>query len=325
MSTGRPDTTDAREPDDAPRAGPDAGLDSVAAEWGVEPVLAALAETAQRPPGAVRDVVLRHAGATPRLTGASMPPATVYVTRVEALREVLDSLAASEWQAIARPYAWTVHGLVAHLLAIEEYTAAQLGLGTPPDGDLSSHLDVGAAMIERELSGDPTETVARWSERAGHIAAHVAAPSFDLEQPLHLHGWPFRASTALIARAFELWTHTDDIRRAAGRPTVAPGETELRTMSTVSVHSLPAAVGVVAPTTTLGPIRMVLTGPGGGTFDLAGSAGTSSSERTLLAADVVDYCRVVARRIEPEDLDCEIDGDPAVAAALLEAARILAV
>jgi hypothetical protein len=33
----------------------------------------------------------------------------------------------------------------------------------------------------------------------------------------------------------------------------------------------------------------------------------------------------VARRIAPEALDCDIEGDPAVVATLLEAARILAV
>ena len=37
-----------------------------------------------------------------------------------------------------------------------------------------------------------------------------------------------------------------------------------------------------------GPARIVLTGPGGGTFDLDGPG----SERTVtLVADVVDYCR----------------------------------
>jgi uncharacterized protein (TIGR03083 family) len=304
------------EPDD---------LDASASGWDVEPVLAALAEAeALQPPTEVREAVLRRAQAAPHEPSTGMAPAQVYAARVAELRDVLTSLEGEEWHATAQPYTWTVHGLLAHLLAIEQYTAAQLGLAPSPDGDASSHLEVGAELIARELAADPTSTAARWSEQAGRLSAHVGAPGFDLEQPLHLHGWPFRAGTALIARAFELWTHADDVRRATGRPTVAPGATELRTMSSVSVRSLPAAVAVVSPTTTLGPTRVVLTGPGGGTFDLDTSA-SGGRPTTLLVADVVDYCRVVARRLAPDELECDIEGDAEVVAALLEGARILAV
>ncbi len=65
----------------------------------------------------------------------------------------------------------------------------------------------------------------------------------------------------------------------------------------------------------------MLTGLGGGTFDLGGAPGPT----TTIVTDVVDYCRVAARRVEPDDLDCTIDGDTALAADLLRAAAVFAV
>lgn len=50
-----------------------------------------------------------------------------------------------------------------------------------------------------------------------------------------------------------------------------------------------------------------------------------AAPRNLLVADVVDYCRLVAKRVEPDALDGTRAGDQALLTALLRAAQAIAV
>jgi hypothetical protein len=172
-----------------------------------------------------------------------------------------------------------------------------------------------------EQRSAPRDTVARWSTAAQAVVDHVTSDRFAPDASAPLHGWPFTGSSALVARAFEIWTHGEDIRRATGRPLVATPAQELRTMSSFSVTALPFLLPVVAPELEMRPTRVVLTGAGGGTFDIGGGG----ERRALLATDVTDYCRVVARRIEPHQLHAKIEGDHALVDGLLEASRVFAV
>jgi hypothetical protein len=159
----------------------------------------------------------------------------------------------------------------------------------------------------------------------------------DLPHQITLHGWPFELDGALIARSFELWTHTDDIRRATGRPLGAPAPSDIRAMSSFSVEALPLTLALTSPGRPLTPTRVVLTGAGGGTFDLpptpslaptpsrAPTPTGSGTPSTLVVVDVVDYCRVVARRIGVDTLNFTITGDESLARALLHSATVFAV
>ncbi len=304
-----------REPDD---------LDTAAAQLEALPVLAALAEgIADGAPPALRESVLRAVKARPRESVEQLPPAATFRLRASALLELLTDLTADEWRQRAAPYHWSVHGLVAHLLVIERYTAVQLGLDSPSvRADAGRHhLELGADDIARELTGDPHITSDRWWDAVQHIIEHVESDAFARDAPTSMHGWPFSHGSALVARAFELWTHADDIRRATGRPLDTPTPPELRTMSALSVASLPFIVPAVGGRAALPPTRIVLTGPGGGSFDI----GEPGEPTVVLASDVLDYCRVAARRIEPDALDMTVEGDGTVVPTLLEAARAFAV
>ncbi len=68
-------------------------------------------------------------------------------------------------------------------------------------------------------------------------------------------------------------------------------------------------------------MRVVLTGSGGGTYDIGGEG----EPVARLAVDVIDYCRVVAGRLEPSQLEAERAGDRHVLDALLAAASLFAV
>lgn len=259
------------------------------------------------------------------------PTTTVeaYIDQMAALTEVLAQVPEDGWDRPVAAYPWSVRDLVAHLVAIEAYSASFLGLGEFEAGGLDhDHLAMTEATIARCRALPPGEVVAEWRALAERTAAHAAAlgPD-DLEKLMPLHGIPFRVTTAIVARAFELWTHADDIRAALGRPLVAPVAPVIHRMAIESVSSLPfAALGLAEPP---GPAiaHIVLTGPGGGTWTLrVGGASDLDAEPDLtLVADVVDYCRVVSRRIDVDALDCVVEGDADLADRLLRASQFVAV
>ncbi len=296
-------------------------LDTAIERWGLTPVVAALAEgDASTPPDEVRRRLLGHAAAAPPLLSPTLSPVDLYRARVAALEQLLDTLADEDWERRATPYQWTVHGLVAHLLVIEQCTAAMFGLGKMPSGDENDHLAVGRALIDTELLGSPLSTAGRWRTAARQISDHIGSDAFRPNAPATLHGWPFTGSSLLVARAFELWTHVNDIARAVGRLERPTPAEELRTMSSFSVATLPYTLSLVDPLLSFSSARVVLTGPGGGTFDIG-----TGERTTLIVADVVDYCRMVARRIDPDVLDSTIEGDTELAGALLRASQAFAV
>lgn len=272
------------------------------------------------PPPDLRERVLDAAAGRRSSQTEPSPVPDLFANQVSALAELLDQLDGDDWTRPVEPYDWNVHGLIAHLLVIEEYTAGRLGLA-PGDQSDRHHLALGAERMTDELSRAPEQTASAWWERAEATAVAVRDDSTDLPADVTLHGWPFSVGGALIVRAFEIWTHADDIRRATGRPLWSPIAGDLRTMSRFSVRALPLTLGLVAPDQPLTPTRIVLTGRGGGTFDF----GSEPCLATTIVADVVDYCRVAARRIAPADLDCTIDGDATLAHALLEGASVFAV
>lgn len=305
-------------------------IDDLTARLGLGDVMAALADvSATTPPSAVRTRVLSAIAQRPR---QSVPPAPVpdlYTRRVAAMAALLDELTSDDWTMPAAPYEWTVHGLVAHLTVIEEYTLRQFGLSDLPPlpaGAPSAidHLDVGSDAIGEMVAGDPGATARRWRAAADRVVEHVQSATFDPAVPVPLHAWPFDASTALVARAFEIWTHADDIRRATSRPLDVPSQEELHTMSSTSVGGLPVLLAVTGGPP-MQPTRVVLTGPGGGTFDLGSTDGGRAAVEHLIVADVVDYCRLVSRRIDAADVAGHREGDDELIDALLHAASAIAV
>jgi uncharacterized protein (TIGR03083 family) len=290
-------------------------------------VVAGLHHTdASAPPAELRRTTLAAAARTPRRIDPGSDVVDLFAHQVAALHELLLSLTPPQWRLRAEPYAWTVHELVAHLLVIERYTAVQLGVvdstvpGFVPEN--IGHLAMGGDVIAAEAARAPLDTAAAWHDAAsGTVAALRAGRGLALDAPVGLHGWPFTTTTALVARSFEIWTHADDIRRAIDAVPLAPVAADLRTMSSFSVSTLPYVLPLVAPQTEFTGARVVLTGPGGGTFDL----GDPEQPATLIVVDVVDYCRLAAKRVSLESLEATIEGDEAMAADLLAASQVFSV
>ena len=107
-----------------------------------------------------------------------------------------------------------------------------------------------------------------------------------------------------------------------GRP-VGP---VLRMMSDLAVNYLPVAMSFTAPDQAEKPVKVVLTGPGGGTWNLNCTSDEGPVEPdTMIVADVVDFCRVIANRVTPDELIHHVKGDRELVDALLAAARTLSV
>ncbi len=128
--------------------------------------------------------------------------------------------------------------------------------------------------------------------------------------------------TLLVARTFELWTHENDIRRAAGLPPSVPDTAALSLLTDLAATSLPlAAEQAQLPGPT--ELRLVLTGPGGGSWDVA-IGGDGAPAAITIVTDTIGFCRLVANRAAPADLDLHTAGDPDRVARLLAAAPLLA-
>lgn len=274
---------------------------------------------AEPAPASVRDEVLAAVRRSPHVPIAPMAPLDVFEHCVVALDDLLDELVDADHDRWVAAYDWTVGGLVRHLAAVEHHMQSVLGIAIDDrDPDRLNHLAVGREFRDDLQTRRPVDAVRAWRDLAyGTVASLRIGAGPDGGTVVQMHQWPFAVDSLLIVRSFEIWTHTDDIRRATDRPLAAPPPNALRAMSTLSVQSLPVLAAVVADRGQVPGVRVVLTGHGGGTHDI----GTGVREATLVA-DVVDYCRLVARRADASVF--QVEGDPALAADLVAAAQAIA-
>jgi uncharacterized protein (TIGR03083 family) len=294
-------------------------------------VLAELAATsAEDPPDDLRDRLLgtalaRRAVGAPLGDVEEIPANEAYGRTIAALGGLLVDLRPDEWDAPTIE-GWTVKGLVAHLVAVEEYFGRQLGLwqleidvALEPD-----HLGMTRAFVASWSNRPAGEVLARWQQLTGVITAHLAGLDRDGgRRPFHFHYLDTTLSTVLVTRVFEIWTHDEDIRRATGRSLAAPEPARLRRMSRIAVPSIPfglAMIGAAAPGRTA---RIVLTGQGGGTWDQPLGWGEAAGEpETTVVLDVVDYCRLAARRLGASEVRVSVEGDEDLARQVLAGAGV---
>ena len=109
----------------------------------------------------------------------------------------------------------------------------------------------------------------------------------------------------------------------AGLPASVPDASTLRQMTELATSMLPFGAMLAG---LQGPIslRLVLTGAGGGTWDVAIGGDAPEPAAIAIVTDVVDFCRLAANRLNPADLDMQVTGDQSRAAGVLAAAAALA-
>lgn len=224
---------------------------------------------------------------------------------VEAYRETASALdavlTALEPEAFAAETAYRrpVVELIAHLSAVEVYCGQVFGGGRPMADPDIGHLDL--LDVDADLAA-PTDVVARWRRNSAEVLAQAETLASDqLDTVVSFHGIPMSRDQLLAARAFELWTHTEDVLRAVDHPMAAPSPTTLRTMVETAM-SLLSMIFSGTDGREARTIRITLTGSGGGSWVVPApddGVDFGAGSTSLLVADVVEFCRFVAGRIEP--------------------------
>ena len=290
------------------------------------------------PPDLPPDLRARVLDASRRARAAGEPvpevpaisPAEAFSRAAEALYRTLSALESAAW---SRPAIrdLDVQGLVGHLTGVEDDVCRCLA------GDravsLTGHVESTQAAAARQAGRDPAQTLAEWRDAVSRTLALVAARGHDgLDTSVALHGMQLPLRALLVVRAFELWVHENDIRQAAGLPLAVPDPSVRSLMTRLAATLLPgAAVRAVVPGP--GRLHLVLTGPGGGTWDLewdperdpeAASTARPGPAGVSIVADAVGFCRLVSDRMTPAELTPYITGDRDQAAGVLTAAATLA-
>lgn len=295
----------------------------------IEELRYALAEaTSQRPPAALRAKVLRAATAARppgRATGTGAPIAAseAYRRTMESFDGVLSGLTDADWhRPVLRDL--DIQGLVGHLIGVERQLHAAVGIG-PAVAIGTDHVASTQADALAQAGRPPNETRAEWLDLMSTTVAHAAAlDPQGRALPVTLHTFTVPFERLLVVRAFETWTHEEDIRRAVGQPLAAPDPARLRLMTELAVSALPSGLARIARPQPGRTARIVLTGPGGGTWQAALDRGEPGATDVRVVADAVCFCRLVANRCTPADLGAVIDGDEVLASVLLAGAQALA-
>jgi uncharacterized protein (TIGR03083 family) len=280
------------------------------------------------PPGLRERVLATALAARPAGRAVPAPPE---ITPIEAFRRAADAFAGllstlsdEQWHVrVLRNL--DVHGLVGHLAGVECHVQAALA-GDPAVADVD-HVEATLSAARAQAGRTPDETRRTWRAAADATTALLAATG-DLDRVVAVHRIRLPLGSLLVVRAFELWTHENDIRAAVGLPLRVPDPSTLTLMTQLASRLLPHGVARVENGQAPVDLHLVLTGPGGGTWDLelgerAGGDARQVPEVTIVA-DTLGFCRLVANRIRPADLDAHLSGAVAHAPHILAGAAALA-
>ncbi|GAA2222502.1 hypothetical protein GCM10010232_03670 [Streptomyces amakusaensis] len=222
----------------------------------------------------------------------------------------------------------TVAGVIGHLMTVDGLVSAALGLDDPLGRDAphsparrserfwrSEHPPTAEEV--HELWRDQSHTLIRTVSFASRGVAELSVSYGDFSLPLR---------DSLLDRAFECWTHADDIAEAVDYPYEPPRGSHLHRMVDLAARLLPSALagrrraGLAGPARELVPagapgrsLRLEIEGAGGGDWyiPLDSPAALGSADRTVaqVALDRVEFCRLVAGHVPPEEAAAGQDGD----------------
>jgi uncharacterized protein (TIGR03083 family) len=275
----------------------------------------------QRPPAEV------VAGASP-----------IDVHRIELARVVLllRDLTFDDWTRPVDPPeldGWTVHDLVVHLVANESLLASALGVPVPGIPETATDNEGRTAQAQtRHYGRPPAQAVAELEASAEATATEIAARGeARLDEPIDWWGRRSTTRTAVLVRAFETWTHADDIRRAVGAGMVIPPPASLLTMAHAACGFVPHTL---AAHSGYRPGRLVRfrfndLGDAAWDVDLGPAARLRPAGDDAVDAEIVTdaaaLCRGMSARIDPGELAYDVFGDELLVSDIIDALPALAV
>lgn len=260
-----------------------------------------------------------RAAGCPEPAAPRISPAEAFSRAADAFYGMLGVLREEDW---GRPALrdLDVQGLVGHLTGVEE--DVHRCLAGDPEVVAASHVESTQAAAARQAGRSPAQTRAEW-RRSADLTIELVCAADDLAAEVAVHGMRLPLGLLLVVRAFELWVHDNDIREAAALPASVPDASTLALMTQAAAQLLPHGAertGLTEPTS----VHLVLTGLGGGAWDVLVGQGRSVPASVAIVTDSVGFCRLVANRVTPAMLNVHITGDPGRATEVLAAASALA-
>ena len=244
-------------------------------------------------------------------------PLDAFIATVDALAALLATLSDDDFEQPVRAPFGRVRDVVAHLAGVETLMLGWLGIQPIADAALAlDHIAITQPVMDELAQLAPSVVATEWRARAAR--ATDAVRTVEPDRALQVHDIPTSRDGMLLLRTFEVWAHHEDIARALDLPLPGLDAARGRLMSSRLADALPLAIALTNPQAPAGSVRLVLTGDGGGTYDL--DLGDAAASDALVVTDTVELCRVAADRVQPDQLDAVIEGDRELAFAVLGAA-----
>ncbi|KAB1988553.1 zf-HC2 domain-containing protein [Streptomyces triticiradicis] len=237
----------------------------------------------------------------------------------------------------------TVAGVIAHLLSVDGLVAVALGLDDPlgePDAERATPQDRTEAYW-RASRVPPTRSVrGPWREQSHGIvrsvsfveegappAGGVAGGEASGRLTVAYGGFDLPLSDSMLDRAFECWVHAGDIADAVDYPYEPPAPRHLHRMIDLAARMLPVSLAerrraglsdhpprrLVTAGAPGRSLRLEIEGSGGGEWliplDSPGAVGSAEHEVAHVALDGVEFCRLAAGHVSPEEAAAGQDGD----------------
>ncbi len=280
------------------------------------------------PSPGLRDALLSRARRVRPTAAGGDPALALYEFQTDRFEALVGGLQAEDL-GVETYNGLTIRELVVHMAAMESAFAASAGVPTLPE---LTTFDIEARtrqLVEQMRDRPVSEARDLWRHSVDALRAWAAEGSGRLELPGV--GFSMSRHSALAARAFETWTHDDDIRRALGRPLVVPPPEHLHVMAEMSTRSLPLALAFKGRTHEGKKATLELTGDGGGTWTVPLDIGVDRpvdgadpAADVHVRLDVVEWCRLASERLEPAAVVFEASGDVTLVEDLFVAAPAFA-
>ncbi|WP_458087314.1 maleylpyruvate isomerase family mycothiol-dependent enzyme [Streptomyces malaysiensis] len=250
---------------------------------------------------------------------------------IDAITELVNPLAESEWNRPTECPGWSVRDVVSHVIGLEcEMLGDPRPIHSLPrdlyhvTNELSRYVevqvDVRRCHTAPEMTSELEYTIIR---RGRQLRNEKRSPETMVRWP---GGTEVTLGEALTRRAFDAWVHEQDLRRALNKPgnLDSPGASITRDLLLSALPKVVAKDAGAAPQSAVvfdvhGPMefmRTVRVGPDGrGTIDGSVSLGPT----VTVTLDWETYVRLACGRVRPEAVSgrLKIEGDQQLAEAIL--------
>ncbi|WP_442811378.1 zf-HC2 domain-containing protein [Streptomyces sp. NBC_00481] len=238
----------------------------------------------------------------------------------------------------------TVAGVIAHLLTVDGLVASALGLDDPlglleggHDAPVDGTPEARTEAYWKASHFPPTRALrAPWRQQSHDIVRTVSftgGGSDDSDKPGRLAvsygGFALPLRDAMLDRAFECWIHAEDIAEAVDYPYEPPSGRHLHGMIDLAARMLPVSLAERRRTGLASPpppgrhlvpagapgrsLRLEIEGSGGGEWliplDSPAARGSADHEVAHVALDGVEFCRLAAGHVPPEEAAAGQGGD----------------